>query len=54
MDKLVIRDGADWLTVLKAALEIYNGDLKGFVMLPMAKEERKSYLHEYMKGLLLT
>lgn len=53
MDKLVRKDGADWLTVLKAALEIYSGEMKGFVMLPAAKEERKAYMHEYMKNLIL-
>lgn len=54
MDKLVHKDGADWLTVLKAALEIYSGEMKGFVMLPSAKEERKAYMHDYMKRLILS
>jgi hypothetical protein len=40
--------------VLKAALEIYNGELKGFAMLPDEKERREAYLKDYMKKLIMT
>ena len=46
--------GHDWLTVLKVALEIYKGDLKGFAMLPAALENRQAYMQDYMKNLLIT
>ena len=36
MDKLVRKQGEDWLTVLKAALEIYSGEMEGFAELPAA------------------
>jgi len=49
----LVREGADWLTVLKAALEIYSGDMKGFALLPAAKEQRQTYLKEYMKKLII-
>lgn len=44
----------DWLTVLKAALEIYNGELKGFALLPDEKDKREVYLKDYMKKLIMT
>lgn len=40
--------------MLKVALEIYNGEIKGFALLPDAKERRKSFLKDYMKKLILT
>lgn len=40
IDKLKFTDNQDWLSVLQVALEIYQGDLKGFAMLPDAKERR--------------
>ena len=40
--------------MLKAALEIYNGELKGFAMLPDEKERRELYLKDYMKKLIMT
>jgi len=52
MDKLVHKQGEDWLTVLKAALEIFTGDMKGFAMLPAAKEQRQAFMRDYMKNLL--
>ena len=54
IDKLKFTDNQDWLTVLKVALEIYNGEIKGFAMLPDAKERRQQYLKDYMKKLILT
>ena len=40
IDKLKFTDNQDWLTVLKVSLEIYNGEIKGFAMLPDARERR--------------
>ena len=54
IDKLKFTDNLDWLTVLKVALEIYNGEIKGFALLPDAKERRQSFLKDYMKKLILT
>lgn len=44
--------GQDWLTVLKVALEIYNGDLKGYAKVPDEKEIREYVLKGYLKDLL--
>ena len=41
-----------WLSVLKVALEIFNGDLKGYVMLPDEKDVREALLKAFMKDLL--
>ena len=49
IDKLKFTDNLDWLTVLKVALEIFNGAIKGFAMLPDAKERRQEFLKDYMK-----
>ena len=54
IEKLKFSDNYDWLTVLKAALEIYNGELKGFALLPDEKERRETYLKDYMKKLIMT
>ena len=54
IDKLKFTDNHDWLTVLKVALEIYNGEIKGFALLPDAKERRQSFLKDYMKKLIIT
>ena len=40
--------------MLKVALEIYNGEIKGFALLPDAKERRQSFLKDYMKKLIST
>ena len=53
MDKIT-EEGEDWLTVLKVAIQIYNGDIRGFALLPAAQEERKAFMQEYMKRLLKT
>ena len=54
IDKLKFTDNHDWLTVLKVALEIYNGEIKGFAMLPDEKRRRQDFLNDYMKKLILT
>jgi len=53
LDKLLAK-GEDWLTILKAAHEIYHGDLKGFIMLPASKAHRQQYMKSFMKELLLS
>lgn len=53
IDKLKFTDNQDWLTVLKVALEIYNGEIKGFALLPDAKDRRQHFLKDYMKDLIL-
>jgi hypothetical protein len=40
--------------VLKVALEIFNGDLKGYAKVPDEKEIRESILRSFMKDLLMT
>jgi len=42
----------DWLSVLKVALEIFNGDLKGYAQVPDEKDLRERLLQPYMKDLL--
>ena len=40
--------------MLKVALEIYNGEIKGFAMLPDARERRQNFLKDYMRKLIMT
>jgi hypothetical protein len=42
----------DWLKVLRAALEIFNGRMVGLAGLPDSKEKREKLLRERMKDLL--
>lgn len=42
----------DWLRVLRAALDIYNGKISGIGGLPDVKETREEMLREKMKSLL--
>lgn len=46
------KESADWSTVLKIVLEIYNGELKGFARVPDEKEKRESLLLGYMKEII--
>ena len=48
----ITEQGQDWLTILKVALQIYNGDMKGFALLPAAIKQRKIFMQDYMKSLL--
>lgn len=38
--------------MLKVALEIYNGDIKGFAKVPDEKDARESMLKNYMKEMI--
>ena len=40
--------------MLKIALEIYNGDLKGYAKVPDEKDVREMQMKPYMKELLKT
>jgi hypothetical protein len=42
----------EWLKVLRAALDIYNGKMVGLAGLPDMKEKREVLLRERMKDLL--
>ena len=42
----------DWLKVLRAALEIFNGRMVGLAGLPDSREKREKLLRERMKDLL--
>lgn len=44
---------SDWLSILKVAMEIFNGDAKGFAFLPDSKEQREEELVEYMREMIL-
>ena len=54
IDKLKFTDNLDWLTVLKVSLEIFNGEIRGFAMLPDARNRRQEFLKDYMKQLILS
>ena len=51
MDKLTDL-GEDWLTIIKVAIQIYNGEIRGFTMLPAAQKKRKAFMQDFMKNLL--
>ena len=53
VERLMDERCEDWLTVLKAALQIYEGELRGFAMLPACSEQRSLLMKDYMKDLLL-
>lgn len=47
-----MKEKHDWLAVLKVALEIYNGDLKGFAKVADEKEIREQQMKPFLKELL--
>jgi len=49
---LQIEGNNDWISVLKVALEIYNGDLKGYASVPDEKEIREAKLREPLRDLV--
>lgn len=49
-----MKEKHDWLAVLKVALEIYNGDLKGLAKVADEKELREMQMKSYLKELLKT
>ena len=42
----------DWMSVLKIAMEMYNGDLKGYAKLSDQKDIREQQLLPYMQDLI--
>ncbi len=44
LEHLKIKESADWSTVLKIVLEIYNGELKGLARVPDEKKIREEIL----------
>ena len=49
---LIRRTSPDFLKVLRAALDIYNGKMNGLAGLPDSKEQREKLMRERMKDLL--
>lgn len=49
---LIRRTSPDFLKVLKAALDIFNGKMIGLAGLPDQKEQREQLMRERMKDLL--
>ena len=52
LDYLKFKENADMSTVLKSALDIYNGEYKGFAKVPDEKEVRECLLGSFMKDLI--
>ena len=52
IEYIKFKENADWSTVLKTALEIYNGEIKGFARVPDDKEAREGLLGGYMKDMI--
>ena len=52
LDHIKFKENYDWLTVLKVALEIYNGDTKGYCKVPDEKETREGMLKGVMKDMI--
>ena len=52
LDHIKFKENYDWLTVLKVALEIYNGESKGFAKVPDEKEIREGILKGFMKDMI--
>lgn len=52
LDHIKYKENADWSAVLKAALEIYNGEVKGFSRVPDEKEVREGLLGSFMKDMI--
>jgi hypothetical protein len=52
LEHIKFKENYDWLTVLKVALEIYNGETKGYAKVPDEKEVREGILKSYMKDMI--
>ena len=52
LDYIKFKENADWSTVLKTALEIYNGEVKGLSRVPDEKEVREGLLGSFMKDMI--
>lgn len=52
LDHIKFKENYDWLTVLKVALEIYNGETKGYAKVPDEKEIREGILKPFMLDMI--
>lgn len=52
LDHIKFKENYDWLTVLKVALEIYNGETKGYSKVPDEKDAREGLLKGFMKDMI--
>ena len=52
LEHIKFKENYDWLTVLKTALEIYNGELKGYTKVPDEKEIREGVLKGHMRDMI--
>lgn len=52
LDNVKFKENADWSAVLKAALEVYSGEIKGLARVPDEKEVREGLLGGFMKDLI--
>lgn len=52
LDHIKFKENYDWLTVLKVALEIYNGETKGYTKVPDEKEVREKILKSFMQDMI--
>ena len=52
LDHIKFKENYDWLTVLKVALEIYNGEAKGYAKIADEKEQREKQLKQYLKDMI--
>ena len=44
----------EWITVLKIALDIFKGKIKGLALLPDTVERKEAELKEYLKYLVFS
>ena len=54
VEHIKYEEGYDWLGILKVALDIYNGDLKGYSQVSDDKTVREKELRTYMQDLIKT
>ena len=54
IEHIKFEEGYDWLGILKVALDIYNGDLKGYSQVSDEKEVRELEQRGYMQDLIKT
>ena len=54
IDKMRYQDNTEWITLLKVAVDIFRGEIKGLALLPDTKERRELALIVYMRNLITT
>ena len=53
IDKLRYFDNVEWITLLKVAVDIYCGEIKGFALVPDTQEKREKMMKIYMRKLIM-